>query len=338
MGTVVLVVEDRPGLLVAYLPPGAPFAFPAGDWPGGRHPWHGRGGWEGHGVLMLHRPAERHAVWHFWEGPERRFAGWYLNLQEPFRRTPAGFDTQDLELDVWIPAGGWPRRKDWELLDRRVEEGRFTAAEAESILADGEALAAAAEAGERWWDETWASWAPDASWAAGSLPPGWETVEPVQLVTRRLVLRPLCEADRDWLVALYVEAGETPEGAARELDDSLAHARVEGFGHYGVWLGDEPTGVVELHRAGPGVEGIDPDEVEIGWIVAPAHRGRGIATEAAKAVAEHALDGLGLDHLVAYVRPPNAASIRVAAKVGLTRRGPGRARSGDPVEIWELRR
>ena len=338
MGTVVLVVEDTPGLLVTYLPPGAPFAFPAGDWPGGRHPWDGRGGWEGHGVLMLHRPGDRHAVWHFWEEPARRFAGWYLNLQEPFRRTSVGFDTQDLELDVWIPAGGRPRRKDWELLDRRVAEGRFTAAEAETIRADGDALAAAAEAGERWWDESWAAWEPDPAWMAGPLPAGWDELEPETLDTGRLVLRPVDERDRDWLVALYVEAGETPEQAAREFDGALAHARHEGFGHYGVWLGDQPTGIVELHRAGPGVVGIDADEVEIGWVVAPAHRGDGIATEAAAAVAEHALGARGIDHVVAYIRPANAASIRVAEKIGLTRRGPGRARSGDPVEIWELRR
>jgi RimJ/RimL family protein N-acetyltransferase len=338
MGTVVLVVEDLPGLLVTYLPPGAPFAFPDGDWPGGRHPWHGRGGWTGHGVLMLHRPGDRHAVWHFWEGPERRFAGWYLNLQEPFRRTRGGFDTQDLELDVWIPAGGRPQRKDWELLGQRVAEGRFTVAEAESILADGEALAAAAEAGARWWDDDWAAWAPDPAWAPGPLPPGWDVVEPAELVTERLVLRPLGEPDRDWLVALYVEAGDSSASAARELDDALAHARREGFGHYGAWLGGEPAAVVELHRAGPGVEGIEPDEVEIGWVVARAHRGRGVATEAVAAVAAQALDGLGLDHVVAYIRPANGASVRVAEKVGLTRRGPGRSRGGDPVEIWELRR
>ena len=51
------------------------------------HPWHGRTRWEGHGVLMLQRPGEAHAIWVFWHGPEREFTGWYVNLQEPFRRT-----------------------------------------------------------------------------------------------------------------------------------------------------------------------------------------------------------------------------------------------------------
>ena len=73
LGTVVFVVEDSPDLLATYLPEEAPFGFPDGDWPGptGRHPWHGRGTWEGHGVLMLQRPWESYAVWHFWDGPER---------------------------------------------------------------------------------------------------------------------------------------------------------------------------------------------------------------------------------------------------------------------------
>ena len=68
-GLIVFVVDDAPDLLVSYLPEGSPFGFPEGDWPGGRHPWHGRGGWEGHGVLMLQRPGESYAVWHFWHGP-----------------------------------------------------------------------------------------------------------------------------------------------------------------------------------------------------------------------------------------------------------------------------
>jgi len=95
LGTIVFVVEDTPDLLASYLPEGSPFIFPDGEWPGdGRHPWHGRGVWEGHGVLMLQRPGESYAVWHFWNGPGRRFGGWYLNLQEPFRRTAVGYDSR----------------------------------------------------------------------------------------------------------------------------------------------------------------------------------------------------------------------------------------------------
>ena len=109
-------------VLATYLPEGAPFVF-ADDHPLGDHPWSGRPAWQGHGVLMLQRPGESYAVWHFWDGPDREFAGWYLNIQEPFRRTTLGYDTQDLELDVWAPAeGGWVLKDD-DLLDVRVSGG-----------------------------------------------------------------------------------------------------------------------------------------------------------------------------------------------------------------------
>ncbi len=147
-GTVVRVIEDRPELLLSYLPTGAPFGFPEANWPGGKHPWHGRTGWEGHGVVMLQRPEESHAIWHFWDGAERRFAGWYVNLQRPFTRTAAGYDTQDLELDIWIPDGGQWQWKDRDKLDERVREGRSTPGEVEEILAEGDRIAAELDAGD----------------------------------------------------------------------------------------------------------------------------------------------------------------------------------------------
>src|SRR5688500_8704277 len=67
------VVEDTDDALVTYLAPEAEFGFPEGEWPnpGGRPPWSDRRGWSGHGTLMVQRPGEHHAVWHFWTGPER---------------------------------------------------------------------------------------------------------------------------------------------------------------------------------------------------------------------------------------------------------------------------
>jgi hypothetical protein len=161
----VVVVRDEPELLATYLPEGAPFTFPPGPEV---HPWTDRDCWQGHGVLMLHRPGESHAVWVFWDGPEREHAAWYLNIQEPFRRTAHGYDTQDLELDVVVHPDGRVELKDDELLDVRVQEGRFTQDQARAIRAEGARIQRDLAFGRRWWDPYWALWEPDPAWLAAA--------------------------------------------------------------------------------------------------------------------------------------------------------------------------
>jgi Protein of unknown function (DUF402) len=173
MATPVVVVEDEADFLATYLPERALFAFPPRA-DGRVHPWAGRSSWAGHGVLMLQRPGESYAVWHFWDGPDRRFAGWYLNLQEPFRRTAVGYDTQDLELDVWIPVGERWRFKDEEKLRQGVRDGRYTEEQAAATCALGVEIGAMLDRDERWWDHAWTAFEPDAAWRAPSFPPGWE--------------------------------------------------------------------------------------------------------------------------------------------------------------------
>ena len=153
----VRVVEDTPGLLATYLAEGTPFTFPPGP---DVHPWSDRDCWQGHGVLMLQRPGESHAVWVFWDGPEREHAMWYLNIQEPFRRAAHGYDTQDLELDVVLHPDGRVELKDDELLDVRVREGRFTEDQARAARAEAERIQRELRAGRRWWDAAWARWRP----------------------------------------------------------------------------------------------------------------------------------------------------------------------------------
>jgi hypothetical protein len=169
----VVVIEDEPGLLATYIPEEAPFVFPRSA-DGRPHPWAGRGGWSGHGVLVLRRPGEAYSVWHFWDGPERRFAGWYLNLEEPFRRTSIGYDTQDLELDVWIPVDEPWRFKDAEVLDERVRDGRYTEEQVAATRALGAEIGVMLDRGGRWWDERWTSFEPDRAWRAPRFPDGWE--------------------------------------------------------------------------------------------------------------------------------------------------------------------
>jgi ribosomal-protein-alanine N-acetyltransferase len=66
-----------------------------------------------------------------------------------------------------------------------------------------------------------------------------------------------------------------------------------------------------------GIQPLDSGEFEIGWWVWKDHWGQGYATEAARAVADHARFRLGLARLYAVIDPPNVASIRVAEKIGM---------------------
>lgn len=166
------VVEDTPDALVSYIAPGAPFRFPSGEWPtpDGRHPWHGRESWSGHGCLMVQEPHHHHATWHFWNGPEREFSCWYLNLQTAFVRTNTGYHTQDLELDVVVFPDGSYVVKDDDVIDERVAEGRYSAELVRWVRSYGRDLTDRLDAEGPWWDRSWAQWGPPLDWVDPGFP------------------------------------------------------------------------------------------------------------------------------------------------------------------------
>ena len=145
------------------------------------------------------------------------------------------------------------------------------------------------------------------------------------LVTPRLVLRPL---DRSW-------SAEHDEDECRGAEE---HWRVHGFGPWAILEADAFVGVAEVHFAYPGVTGITTDEIEVGWTIAEPRRGGGLATEAMEAAIADVWQRARTEHVVAYIRPENAASHRVAEKLGFAVRGGGLTRSGDPMTVYELRR
>jgi hypothetical protein len=84
-------------------------------------------------------PGRQHSVWVFWENGDRgrEFSRYFVNLEEPCRRTPIGFDTQDHTLDIVVqPDLTWNWRDEAEL-EAHVGEGFFTRELAESIRAEG---------------------------------------------------------------------------------------------------------------------------------------------------------------------------------------------------------
>ena len=73
----------------------------------------------------------------------------------------------------------------------------------------------------------------------------------------------------------------------------------------------------------------DDPEVELGYMFRAGAEGRGYATEAAKLALAHARDGLGLDSLVSYIEPQNAASLAVASRLDARRDHLAEAAIGD---------
>ena len=59
-------------------------------------------------------------------------------------------------------------------------------------------------------------------------------------------------------------------------------------------------------------------QVEIGYEIAPGYRLRGLATEAARGMVDHALADPRVDHVLAHTLPVDSASTTVLQRLGLT--------------------
>ena len=141
---------------------------------------------------------------------------------------------------------------------------------------------------------------------------------PRALRTARLLLRQFEEADLDAIARLYRDARFMRHlGPLVARDDSwrhmamlLGHWRLRGYGMWAVEHEGRCVGRIGLHFP----EGW-PD-LEVGWALDPELWGRGLATEGARAALEQAARVLGRPDPVSVIHPDNAASIRVAEKLG----------------------
>ncbi len=104
-----------------------------------------------------------------------------------------------------------------------------------------------------------------------------------------------------------------PSEASAMLLEDLRHWREHGYGPFAVV--EEAVGYAG--RVGLRQTQIEAEEaVELAWTVDPDLHGRGLATAGAEAGIELACE-VGLEELVAVALPDNAASRRVAEKVGM---------------------
>lgn len=171
---------------------------------------------------------------------------------------------------------------------------------------------------------------------------------PLTIETARLSLRPAGEA---WLTALTAGAdtfalltglriadgcNEFPKSLPFSLD-RLRRARESERRWWAPLLFIERGTNLVVGMGGfkgPPLNG----EVELGYSVAPAHRGRGIATEAASAMAAAALKTAGVAAVIAHTRAQPGPSPRVLEKCGFARAGEGCDPDEGVVWRWEKRR
>ena len=140
--------------------------------------------------------------------------------------------------------------------------------------------------------------------------------------TRRLRFREMLDEDLDRMADLLGDPEVMrfyPRPKSRE--EALGWIRWNQRNYaqhgYGLWIveTDEGEFVGDCGLTWQPVGGVQV--LEVGYHTVPAMQGRGFASEAAGACVELATGPIGETHVVAIIHPDNAASRRVAEKIGL---------------------
>lgn len=140
--------------------------------------------------------------------------------------------------------------------------------------------------------------------------------------TKRLILRGFRQEDLDAYAEMYADVevmryigtGKvlSREESWRSMATIIGHWYLRG---YGLWAVEEQQSGEMIGRIGcwkpEGWIGL-----EIGWTLRRAFWGRGFAREAGKASMDFAFTKLEQSHVISLIRPDNAASRKVAEKLG----------------------
>ncbi|MBP6011567.1 MAG: GNAT family N-acetyltransferase [Alphaproteobacteria bacterium] len=147
------------------------------------------------------------------------------------------------------------------------------------------------------------------------------------LKSDRLILRrwreedlaPFAAMNADPLTMRFMPGVITAEETRAQMARFEEHHRAHGFG---VWAVEAPgvaplIGFTGLQRVS--FEAPFTPAVEIGWRFAPAHWGKGYATEAARAALRIGFEDLNLDQIVSFTVMANKPSWSVMERLGMTR-------------------
>jgi ribosomal-protein-alanine N-acetyltransferase len=146
----------------------------------------------------------------------------------------------------------------------------------------------------------------------------------MSLETSRLTLRPFVPNDLDRMAELFANDGfmrfstgcKTRDQTAAFLEKVLEWNRA---GLPSLFAMIDPATETLIGYCGFLHQEVDgAKEIEIGYRLDPDFWNRGLATEAARAVRDHAFHDLRLQRVISLIHPENHASRRVTEKNGMT--------------------
>ena len=142
--------------------------------------------------------------------------------------------------------------------------------------------------------------------------------------TERLYLRefqssdvdPLFEVLGDGETMRFYPIAKTHQETAAWIDWSRGSYGENGFG---LWASILKTTGTLIGDCGLTVQTVDEERfVEVGYHLNKRNWHQGFATEAALACRDHAFENVGVDRLIALIRPENEPSWRLAERLGMS--------------------
>ncbi len=146
------------------------------------------------------------------------------------------------------------------------------------------------------------------------------------IYTERLILRPLIITDLDAVLSI-TGLPETFNYIPEKPMDELAARNMIARGQNLTDLNDLPSDIAVSLSESKELVGLMSFNsissrfrtVEIGWMFHRVHRGKGYASEAARALMNYGFSTLGIHRIIATCDPRNTPSVRIMEKLGMRR-------------------
>jgi Protein of unknown function (DUF402) len=130
--------------------------------------------WSDTDTLVVSRRDGWFSTWLLWRAGSRDFTGYYVNFERPWTRTPIGFDSTDLAVDLVVTPALEPAWKDLVGFDQRIALGLIGASEAESVRRSMRMVEERIAARAGVFDGSLVDWKPEPDWPVPQLPDAWD--------------------------------------------------------------------------------------------------------------------------------------------------------------------